>query len=74
MIVIFGGLFTPKCRSPPFLFSENQNREIKKVVATMAIEDMYFSEDFLNEIVKISKGEKTHEELRQEVIKKYARF
>ncbi len=40
----------------------------------MAIEDMYFSEDFLNEIVKISKGEKTYEELRQEVIKKYARF
>ena len=51
-----------------------KNREIKNVVATMAIEDMYFSEDFLNEIVKISKGEKTFEELRQEVIKKYARF
>ncbi|WP_314056874.1 hypothetical protein [Shuttleworthella satelles] len=56
------------------LENTQKNREIKKVVATMAIEDMYFSEDFLNEIVKISKGEKTYEELRQEVIKKYARF
>lgn len=56
------------------LENTKKNREIKKVVATMAIEDMYFSEDFLNEIVKISKGEKTYEELRQEVIKKYARF
>ena len=56
------------------LENTRKNREIKKVVATMAIEDMYFSEDFLNEIVKISKGEKTYEELRQEVIKKYARF
>lgn len=56
------------------LENTQKNREIKKVVATMAIEDMYFSKDFLNEIVKISKGEKTYEELRQEVIKKYARF
>ncbi len=56
------------------LENTQKNREIKKVVATMAIEDMYFSENFLNEIVKISKGEKTYEELRQEVIKKYARF
>ena len=56
------------------LENTQKNREIKKVVATMAIEDMYFSEDFLNEIVKISKGEKTYEELRQEVIKKYTRF
>nr|WP_288975739.1 antitoxin VbhA family protein [uncultured Shuttleworthia sp.] len=56
------------------LENTRKNREIKNVVATMAIEDMYFSEDFLNEIVKISKGEKTFEELRQEVIKKYARF
>lgn len=56
------------------LENTQKNREIKKVVATMAIENMYFSEDFLNEIVKISKGEKTYEELRQEVIKKYARF
>ena len=30
MIVIFGGLFTPKYRSPPFLFSENPKRELKK--------------------------------------------
>ena len=30
LIVIFGGHFTPKCRSPPFLFSKNPNRELKK--------------------------------------------
>ena len=37
-IVISGGLFTPKCRSPPFLFSKKQNREHKKEDNTMAKE------------------------------------
>lgn len=50
-----------------------ENREIKNVINTMAIEDMYLSESFVKELVKVSKGEKTSEELRQEVIKKYAR-
>lgn len=40
----------------------------------MAIENMYLSKDFVKEMIKVSKGEKTSEELRQEVIRKYARF
>ncbi len=50
-----------------------KNREIKDVVATMAIENMYLSKDFIKELIKVSNGEKTSEQLRQEVINKYAR-
>ncbi|MBQ9284623.1 MAG: hypothetical protein IJ216_06195 [Acidaminococcaceae bacterium] len=50
-----------------------ENKEIMNVAATMAIENMFLSEDFLNEIVKVKKGEKTYDELRQEVRKQYAR-
>ena len=39
----------------------------------MAIENMYLSNDFIKELLKVSRGEKTSEELRQEVIKQYAR-
>ena len=46
---------------------------VKNVVATMAIEDMYLSKDFITELIKVSKGEKSSEQLRQEVLKKYAR-
>lgn len=46
---------------------------VKNVVDTMAIEDMYLSKEFVNELLKVSKGEKTSEQLRQEVLKKYAR-
>lgn len=48
-------------------------KRIRNVVATMAIEDMYLSKEFVNELIKVSNGEKTSEQLRQEVIKKYAR-
>lgn len=48
-------------------------KRIRNVVATMAIEDMYLSKEFINELIKVSNGEKTSEQLRQEVIKKYAR-
>jgi len=50
-----------------------ENKEIMNVAATMAIENMFLSEDFLNEIIKVKKGEKTYDELRQEVRKQYAR-
>lgn len=50
-----------------------QMREIKKVAATMAIEDMYLSKAFVEKLIKVANGEKTSEELRQEVIRKYAR-
>ena len=39
----------------------------------MAIENMYLSNDFIKELLKVSRGEKTSEELRQEVIEQYAR-
>lgn len=48
-------------------------KSVRSVVATMAIEDMYLSRDFVSELIKVSKGEKSSEALRQEVIKKYAR-
>ena len=50
-----------------------ENKEIMNVAATMAIENMFLCEDFLNEIIKVKKGEKTYDELRQEVRKQYAR-
>jgi hypothetical protein len=49
------------------------NQQLAQVVASMAIEEMYVSKDFIQELLKISKGEKTTEELRQEIISKYAR-
>lgn len=49
------------------------NKTVINVVATMAIEEMYLSEEFVSELIKVANGEKTSEELRQEVIKKYAR-
>ena len=50
-----------------------ENRNIQRVVATMAIENMHLSNDFVKELMKVSRGEKTSEQLRQEVLKKYAR-
>ena len=49
------------------------NRQLAQVIASMAIEEMYVSGDFVQDLLKISNGEKTSEELRQEVIKKYAK-
>jgi hypothetical protein len=46
-------------------------RQIRDVVATMAIEDMYLSREFVEELIKVANGEKTSEQLRQEVINKY---
>ena len=51
----------------------NSMKRIRNVVATMAIEDMYLSKEFVNELIKVSNGEKTSDQLRQEDIKKYAR-
>lgn len=54
-----------------FLENTKENREIRNVVTTMALEGMYLDEVFINELIKVSKGEKTSEELRQEIIKKH---
>ena len=50
-----------------------ENRQIRDVAASMAIENMYVSREFIEELMKVSRGEKTSEELIQEIIKKYAR-
>lgn len=49
------------------------SRKVKSVVSTMALENMYLSKDFVEELLKVSRGEKSSEQLRQEVLKKYAR-
>ena len=47
-------------------------RKVQQVAATMAIEDMYLSKEFIEKLLKVSEGEMTSEELRQEVLKEYA--
>lgn len=49
------------------------NQQLSQVIASMAIEEMYVSKEFIRELMKVSNGEKTTEQLRQEIIKKYAR-
>jgi len=56
-----------------YIDNTKENRTLKNVIASMAIEEMYFSEDFIKEMLKVNKGEKTTEELRQELLKKYVR-
>lgn len=48
-------------------------RAVCKVAATMAVENMPLSKEFVLELLKVEKGEKTSEQLRQEVIRQYAR-
>ena len=47
-------------------------RIVQRVAATMAIEDMYVSKEFIEKHLKVSNGEMTSEELRKEVLKEYA--
>ena len=46
-----------------------QPKRVTDVVATMAIEDMYLSREFVDELVKVANGKRTSESLRQEAIK-----
>lgn len=50
-----------------------KNRNIRNVVATMAIEDMYFDEDFIKEMIEVSNGEKSADDVIKEIITEYAR-
>ena len=45
-------------------------RIVQRVAATMAIEDMYVSKEFIEKLLKVSNGEMTSEELRKEVLKR----
>ena len=47
-------------------------RIVQQLAATMAIEDMYVSKEFIEKLLKVSNGEMTSEELRKEVLKEYA--
>ena len=47
--------------------------KVKNVIASMAVEGMYFSSDFIEKIVKVANKELSSEKLRQEVLKQYAR-
>lgn len=53
------------------LKNSEQNKKVAKVIATMAVENMYLDKEFIQELSKAANGEKTYEELRQEVIKKW---
>ena len=47
-------------------------RMVQQVAATMAIENMYLSEEFILKLIDVAEGRRTCEELRKEVINKYA--
>ena len=54
--------------------SEKENiTKVKNVVATLAIEEMYFSKSFIKDMLKVANGELSSEEMRRAVIKKYGR-
>lgn len=47
--------------------------KVKNVLSSMAIEDMYFTNEFIEKMIKVANKELSSEELRQEVLKQYAR-
>lgn len=49
------------------------NLSVRQVLATMAIENMYFSKSFIDKMIKVANGETSSKEVRDEIIKKYAR-
>ncbi len=49
-----------------------ENKAVQQAVASLAIEGMYCDKEFIYDMLKISTGEKTTEELIQETIEKYA--
>lgn len=55
-----------------FIKNTEAGRIVQRVAATMAISDMYLSEEFIEKLLKVSNGEMTSEELRKEVLKEYA--
>lgn len=48
-------------------------RKVQQVAATMAISDMYLSKEFIEKLLKVSNGEKTTDDLIQELNDKYAK-
>ena len=54
-----------------FIENTKGNRTVQQTVATMTISGMYFDRPFIKEMIKVSNGEKTSEDVRQEVLAKY---
>lgn len=50
-----------------------ENQAIINVAATMAIENMPLSEEFIRKLQKIARGEMTCDQLREELNKKYVK-
>ena len=48
-------------------------RKVQQVVASMAIEGMYLSEEFILKLIEAGEGKRTYEELRKEILNEYAR-
>ena len=48
-------------------------RKVQQAVATMAIEDIYVSKEFIEKLLKVSEGEMTTDDLIQELNDKYAK-
>ncbi|MBQ9537386.1 MAG: antitoxin VbhA family protein [Desulfovibrionaceae bacterium] len=48
-----------------------KNQAVMNVAATLAIENMYLSKDFIEKLIKVSNREMTSEDLRNEIIKHY---
>lgn len=46
---------------------------VRQVAATMAIEDMYFTKDFIEKMLKVANGELSSEDVRRELIEEYGR-
>ena len=50
------------------------SEKTQECLATMAIENMYPDEEFLNMLAAIDNGELTFEDVRKELNREYARF
>ena len=48
-----------------------ENRNIRNVAASMAIEDMYFDKAFIEDMIKVSKGEKKADDVINEIVAEY---
>ncbi len=55
-----------------YLENTKENRAVKDVVSTMAIEDMYLDKEFVDELLKVSHGEKSSDVLREEIVSRYS--
>ncbi len=50
-----------------------ENRQVQSVATTMALENMALDKDYALQLIKVSCGEVSSEDLRKKVTEKYAR-